>query len=108
QLASVNRAYDLLVLSKDEIQTLKGNIGLFKEKIGLKHNLLPSDSAIQCIVVDGNERTRQLAAQLQDAGFDIRPILSPTVPVGSERLRICLHSYNTAEEIGALSARWIK
>jgi 8-amino-7-oxononanoate synthase len=103
QLGSVKCAYDLLVSSKDEIQALKENISLFKEKIGLKHNLLPSDSAIQCIVVDGNERTRQLAAQLQDAGFDIRPILGPTVPAGSERLRICLHSYNTAEEIGALA-----
>jgi len=32
----------------------------------------------------------------------IKPILSPTVPKGEERLRICLHSYNTKEEINLL------
>ncbi|MBS1531699.1 MAG: 8-amino-7-oxononanoate synthase [Bacteroidetes bacterium] len=103
QLASVKCAYDLLASSHNEIQKLKDNITLFKKNIGSKHNLLPSDSAIQCIVIGGNERTRQLAKQLQGAGFDIRPILSPTVPTGSERLRICLHSYNTTEEIAALA-----
>jgi len=28
--------------------------------------------------------------------------LSPTVPKGQERLRICLHSYNTKEDITTL------
>ena len=37
--------------------------------------------------------------QLQDKGFDVKAILSPTVPEGQERLRFCLHSYNTKEEI---------
>ncbi|MEL7002965.1 MAG: 8-amino-7-oxononanoate synthase, partial [Bacteroidota bacterium] len=35
-------------------------------------------------------------------GFDVRPILSPTVKQGQERLRICLHSYNNEEEISSL------
>ena len=102
QLASVKCAYELLTYSQNETQKLKDNISLFKQQIGTKHNLLPSDSAIQCIVTGGNEHTSQLAAQLQKAGFDIRPILSPTVSAGSERLRICLHSYNTAGEITVL------
>ncbi|HZJ21322.1 MAG TPA: 8-amino-7-oxononanoate synthase, partial [Pricia sp.] len=29
----------------------------------------------------------------------VRPILSPTVPEGQERLRICLHTFNTEKEI---------
>jgi 8-amino-7-oxononanoate synthase len=33
----------------------------------------------------------------------VRPILSPTVPKGSERLRICLHTFNTQNEIEALA-----
>jgi len=103
QLASVKCAYELLAFSQDEIKKLKANISLFKEKIGPKHNLLPSDSAIQCIVIGGNVCTSQLATQLQNAGFDIRPILSPTVAAGSERLRICLHSCNTGAEINSLA-----
>jgi 8-amino-7-oxononanoate synthase len=42
---------------------------------------------------------KAIASQLQEKGFDVKPILSPTVPEGQERLRICLHSYNTEKEI---------
>jgi 8-amino-7-oxononanoate synthase len=40
-----------------------------------------------------------MAYQLQQNGFDVKAILSPTVPEGQERLRICLHSYNSEAEI---------
>jgi 8-amino-7-oxononanoate synthase len=40
-----------------------------------------------------------VATKLQNKGLDIRPIVSPTVPKGKERLRICLHEFNTEEEI---------
>ena len=39
---------------------------------------------------------------LQFKGFDIKAILSPTVPLGEERLRICLHSDNSTSEIDTL------
>lgn len=107
QLASVRAAYKLLSSSGNEIQKLRDNISLFKQKMrGL--NLLPSDSAIQCLVIGGNGKTRSFAELLQNAGFDIRPILSPTVPAGTERLRICLHSYNTGEEIISLAEKLIQ
>ena len=33
------------------------------------------------------------------AGFNVRPIVAPTVKEGTERLRICLHAFNSEEEI---------
>jgi 8-amino-7-oxononanoate synthase len=45
---------------------------------------------------------KKAAKQLQEKGFDIRPILSPTVEKGKERLRICLHSFNNKEDIVSL------
>lgn len=104
QVASNKMAYKLLPSSGNEVQKLQQNISLFKQSMGnTGFNLLPSDSAIQCLVVGSNEKAKAMAAQLQNAGLDVRPILSPTVAKGTERLRICLHSYNTANEINLLS-----
>ncbi|MBC7919839.1 MAG: pyridoxal phosphate-dependent aminotransferase family protein [Ferruginibacter sp.] len=58
-----------------------------------------SQSPIQILKVGGNEPTKALAHALQRAGFDVRPILAPTVRAGEERLRICLHVHNRDEEI---------
>ncbi|MBN8663586.1 MAG: 8-amino-7-oxononanoate synthase [Chitinophagales bacterium] len=68
----------------------------------LRYTLMQSSTAIQPLVVPGNTAARALAQQLQDAGLDVRPILYPTVPKGSERLRIVLHAFNTKEEMDKL------
>ncbi|MDB5023355.1 MAG: pyridoxal phosphate-dependent aminotransferase family protein [Mucilaginibacter sp.] len=104
QMASIKMAYKLLPLSANEVQKLHNNIHLFKKTSARPgYNLLPSDSAIQCLIVGSNDKAKQIAGQLQNAGMDVRPILSPTVPKGTERLRICLHSFNTSDEINLLS-----
>lgn len=82
---------------------LMDNIAYFKsqaKKMKLAGNLVDSDSAIQSVIISGNEKTRKISAKLNDDGFDVKAILSPTVPEGKERLRFCLHSYNSKEEIG--------
>lgn len=104
QIASIKMAYKLLPSSGNEVKKLHHNILLFKGLLTqTDFNLLPSDSAIQCVVVGSNEKAKAMAAQLQNAGLDVRPILNPTVAKGAERLRICLHSYNTGNEITLLS-----
>jgi 8-amino-7-oxononanoate synthase len=46
---------------------------------------------------------RETAKQLQMNNLDVRPILSPTVAQGTERIRICLHSFNTENELTLLA-----
>jgi 8-amino-7-oxononanoate synthase len=58
-----------------------------------------SKSAIQSAIIPGNENVKSIAKQFQDKGFDVKAILSPTVPEGQERLRFCLNSFNSKEEI---------
>ncbi|MBL7933318.1 MAG: 8-amino-7-oxononanoate synthase [Bacteroidia bacterium] len=64
--------------------------------------LIDSISPVQCFVIPGNERARFVATLLQENGFDVRAILSPSVPKGKERLRISLHLHNTKEQLNLL------
>ncbi|MBD1391893.1 aminotransferase class I/II-fold pyridoxal phosphate-dependent enzyme [Mucilaginibacter glaciei] len=105
QLAAVKMAYGLLSESKESIAALKFNINLFKQGLDVNQNqpLIASDSAIQCILLNSNDKARELSASLQQQGLDVRAILSPTVAKGAERIRICLHAYNTYEHIEKLT-----
>lgn len=60
-------------------------------------------SAIVSITIEDNTLTKRVASILQDKGFDIKPILSPTVAKGNECIRICFHSFNTMEETRLLA-----
>lgn len=64
--------------------------------------LIESNSPIQSLVIPGNERARRVSRQLQEKGFDVRAILSPSVPAGKERLRISLHLHNTMKQVDQL------
>ena len=105
QITSIKMAYQLLQQSSVEIGQLRNNIKLFRQNI-INNNTYPlinSGSAIQCIILGSNEKAKEIAMQLQNTGLDVRPILSPTVPAGRERVRICLHSFNTQNEISLLT-----
>ena len=47
-------------------------------------------------------RARALATALQQRGLLVRPVTYPTVPLGEERVRVCLHADNTREEVDSL------
>jgi 8-amino-7-oxononanoate synthase len=98
---SVRQAYQLLKSPDFNNEKLHYLIAFFKKEACQIPDLqlIESISAIQCIIISGNERCRFVASELQKSGLDIRPIVSPTVPKGKERLRICLHEFNTEEEI---------
>lgn len=101
---TIKKAHQFLLQNEDRIDKLKVNIGLFKDlTVNFQLSTVNSKSAIQCIIVPGNDKVKQLAETIQGKGFDVRPILSPTVPKGQERLRICLHSFNTKEQIENLA-----
>lgn len=98
-VVAIDCAFDYLLGNSHLQQSLTENIDLFVEAIHGFENRVVSRSAIQTALFSGNKNARTAAAALQKKGFDIRPILSPTVPEGSERLRICLHTFNSKEEI---------
>ena len=111
--AATQQAYERLKLASDARETLTQTIKHFQSqtaRLSVKSaQWIESDSPIQGLILPGNDRARSLANYLQDQGFAIKAILSPTVQVGTERLRISLHSFNTPTQIDELISaiqRW--
>ncbi|WP_282123274.1 aminotransferase class I/II-fold pyridoxal phosphate-dependent enzyme [Algibacter mikhailovii] len=100
-LATIHSAYKMLTNTESR-NKLYENITCFKAEIvnnNLEHIFIESNSAIHCCIISGNDNVKSISQQLQDSGFDVKPILSPTVPKDEERLRFCLHAYNSEKEI---------
>lgn len=103
-VAQISAAYEILQHTH-QIDLLHQKIAYFKkrsEDYQLSHQFIASSSPIQSIVVGGNHNTNHLAKYLQKKGFAAKAILSPTVGKGSERIRLCLHTFNSEEQINQL------
>jgi 8-amino-7-oxononanoate synthase len=61
--------------------------------------IFDSHSPIVSIPCAGNDEVKKLSLYLAEKGFAQKPILSPTVPIGKERIRIVLHAFNTTDEV---------
>ena len=94
-------SYKTFPQMKEERIHIKELINLF-QKADITHQILPSDTPIQIVMIRGNDEVKEVAQKLQENNFDVRPILYPTVPKGQERLRIVLHSFNTEDEVKRL------
>lgn len=98
---AIKNGYEFLKQKTELAEKLHQNIKIFRSQ-----NIdTPSSevSPIQAILVPDNHRLRSLQGALSDNGFLTYPVYSPTVKTGTERLRICLHSFNTEEEIVELT-----
>ena len=101
-VATILVAYQYLEKENKDIELLRENIIHFNQQknlLGLKPIFVRSKSTIQSVIIPGNEKVKSIAKQLQERGFDVKAILSPTVPEGQERLRFCLHAFNSKDEI---------
>ncbi len=69
-------------------------ISLFNRNQVLKNQKHPYNVSFYQAMKTSNEWQNNFMKN----NLDARPILYPTVPLGAERLRITLHSFNTVEE----------
>ncbi len=97
-IKSIINSYALISDMKAERMQLQKLISVF-QLAEIKYQKLVSLTPIQGIVVGDNTKVKTLANDIQLQGFDIRPILYPTVEKGKERLRIILHSFNTINQL---------
>lgn len=97
QWMSIKTGYEFLEDHHELSMRLKDNIRIFRNQ---KLESPSSESSpIQAIIIPDNQKLKTLQKSLWENGFQTYPIHSPTVKEGTERLRICLHSFNTEKEI---------
>ena len=83
--------------------TLNQHIEYFRqqaEKLALP--LMPSESAIQPLLIGDADKAMTISEQLKQRGLWVSAIRPPTVPAGSARLRITLTAGHSREQIDLL------
>jgi 8-amino-7-oxononanoate synthase len=105
-IAAIKASYELYPSLTNERENLNNLIQYFENQIthinGSSFTTHHSATPIQVAIIPGNNEAKSMAEKLQQNNLDVRPILYPSVPKGSERLRIVLHSFNTFKEVDAL------
>ncbi|KAK4556262.1 hypothetical protein LTR86_006406 [Recurvomyces mirabilis] len=118
-LAAIKASYDFLEAGKTE--DLAANLQMLIQEyhhrlLSLQASLLavshaekvrallrvPAECPISPIFAVLSSEPKVLAAHCQAEGFTVRGIVPPTVPLGTERIRVCLHAGNTLAQIDGL------
>ena len=104
-LAAIKSAFLYLDANPELVDKLFNNIDHFGEtlsKLGWPRDRFNPNSPIQKIILGSNQKATKIASYLNANGMDVRPIMPPTVKEDSARIRICLHAYNSHQQIQKL------
>lgn len=90
-------------------ERLKHNVDYFKMRINQTNIcLMPSNTAIQPILIGGASVASAVSASMLEQGFLLTAIRPPTVAKGAARLRVALSSAHTQSQIDALVDALVK
>jgi 8-amino-7-oxononanoate synthase len=98
---AILHAYQLLIETSQK-ELLQDNISYFYSRTSGIKNMIKSQSAIHSLLVGSNEKADLLEQELEKKNIHAKAVKSPTVKAGTERIRFCIHSYNTKGEIDLL------
>ena len=84
----------------NKITALKERIRHFRQAFDVNYS--DENSPIQIVYFKNQEDVISKSKEMQNAKIAIKAILAPTVPFGKERIRVCIHSFNTIAEIDYL------
>ncbi|CAN5394120.1 pyridoxal phosphate-dependent aminotransferase family protein [soil metagenome] len=97
----VQNGYDILANVYHKNIEMRFLVNLLQQNLkGLSGGAISLNKGpIQSLIIPGNGLAKHVSKQLAEAGYYAKAILYPTVPRGKERIRICLHHFNTQEEV---------
>ncbi len=106
-LPPFNAAWSTFILRKltardSERQHLAGLSRQLADGLSLITGLQYQPSHIQPLVIGDAKRTVELSRKLDNEGINVLPIRTPTVPPGTERLRMSLSASMTSGDVGRL------
>ena len=106
-IATIRKQYvkltKLYATNSDEHNLALELKNLFVSKVGTSRELIMGDNGcVVSVIIPGIENVKKISKVLISNGLHVKSILSPTVPKGTERLRICFHSFNSVEEVNKL------
>jgi 8-amino-7-oxononanoate synthase len=87
---------------RDHIRALAQQLRDGLAQAGSPWRLMPSQTAIQPLLVGDNQAALDLMAALQERGIWVPAIRPPTVPAGTARLRISLSAAHSAADVSQL------
>jgi 8-amino-7-oxononanoate synthase len=100
---ALRTSLDIMAAENWRRELLARLISQLKEGVaGLRWRLMPSDTAIQPLVIGGNDEAMRVAAALAARGVQVPAIRPPTVAPGSARLRISLSAAHNARDVAQL------
>ena len=100
-IAAATRA-SLKIVQQDSERREKLNQHILQFKKGadeLGIKLMPSESAIQPIMIGSTEKTVRISERLRDSGILVTAIRPPTIPEDTARLRVTLSAKHTKGDI---------
>lgn len=97
-------AVDLIEAGDDRRQAVQDHIAQLRTGLLAGDKLLPSNTAIQPVLVGGNAAASALSRTLFEHGLWVAAIRPPTVPEGTARLRITLSAGHTVTDVASLVA----
>ncbi len=105
-LTELNGTYALLRDNQPEARKKLGRVIETYRKViqsaSLSGAATPEAGPIQLVRVGDTAEVIRIEEALHRQGYLVKGIRSPTVAAGTERLRICLHAFNTDAEVGEL------
>jgi 8-amino-7-oxononanoate synthase len=103
--ATLSASVQLIEQGDDLRANLNALIAYLKQNLKLKKwKLLESDTAIQPLIIGGNEESLAVSEYLQTHGILVPAIRPPTVPAGTARLRISLSAAHSLDDVKQLVA----
>jgi len=100
-IEAILAAYKLLIETRQR-DLLQENISYFCSKTDSNKKFIKSQSTIHSFVTGSNRLADELEKTLAEKNIYAKAIKSPTVKEGTERIRFCIHAFNTKKEIDLL------